>query len=101
MILHRPVDLARLKRCYVHRAIAEYEYSFAPEYSKRHLSHAISQGAVDFDPDEPDSHVQTILMEYGDYSRIRFEARELKLVPELVLPEEELRWVDVFRIAHR
>jgi hypothetical protein len=40
----------RLKRRYLRKAIAEYEYSFAPEYTKRRMTRkALTKGTVDFD----------------------------------------------------
>lgn len=41
-----------LKKRYLHIAIEEYEYSFAPEYEKKHMSRkATKEGTIDFDSD--------------------------------------------------
>jgi hypothetical protein len=53
-----PEAIARLKKRYLRKAIAEYEYSFAPEYAKKRMSRrAVTQGTIDLDPNEPDAHV--------------------------------------------
>jgi hypothetical protein len=54
-----PEAVRRLKKRYLRRAIAEFEYSFAPEYAKKRMSRmAVTRGTLDFDPNEADSHVE-------------------------------------------
>ena len=53
-----PQAITRLKKRYLRIAIAEYEYSPAPEYVKRRMSRrAVSQGTVDLDPSDAESDV--------------------------------------------
>jgi hypothetical protein len=45
-----PETAERLKKRYLAKAIAEYEYSFAPEYKNRRMTRrALTKGTVDFD----------------------------------------------------
>jgi hypothetical protein len=49
----------RAKERYLRKAIAEYEYSYAPEYEKTRMnSKAVTEGALDFDYDNPVSDVE-------------------------------------------
>ncbi len=43
-------DDSEMRRRYLHRAIDEYEYSWAPEYDKTSMTpRAVSEGTIDFD----------------------------------------------------
>jgi hypothetical protein len=48
-----------MKEIYLRKAIAEYEYSHAPEYEKtRMTSKAVKEGTLDFEYDSPTSDVE-------------------------------------------
>src|SRR5258708_3492876 len=74
--------IVRLKKRYLRRAIAEYEYSFAPEYAKKRMSRrAVNEGTLDFDSNEADSSVEPSLDGAWVTARVWVPKRWLQVVP--------------------
>ena len=49
----------KLKEAYLHIAISEYEFSWAPEYDRKHMTSRASKiGTLDFDYGNPMSDVE-------------------------------------------